>query len=41
MGLLLQLLKGNSDNNVKLIILDQLDNIRKLNPRMLEESFGE
>ena len=41
MGILQQLLKGNSDNNVKLIILDQLDHIRKLNPRMLEESFGE
>ena len=35
------MLKGNSDNNVKLIILDQLDKVRKYNPRILEESFSE
>lgn len=35
----IQLLCGNSDNNVKLIVLDKLQNIMNINPKLLEEQL--
>jgi len=34
-----QLVSGNSDNNVKLIVLDKLHNIRQINAKLLEEQL--
>lgn len=39
MSILHQILKNNTDNNVKLLILDQYDLIRRRNPKLMADDF--
>lgn len=36
-GIYMQLIQSQTDNNIKLVVLDRLEYIRSINPKVLEE----